>query len=69
MMYSAKNYFLYKTQFENAPEPEPVINTVLKIVRNKDPKYSYPVGKGSSMILTVQRFAYSIFENSIKYKE
>lgn len=54
-----------KTQFNNAPGPEPVMNTVLKIVNEKNPKYSYPVGKGSSMILTLQRFAYSVLENTI----
>jgi len=54
-----------KTQFNNAPGPEPVMNKVLKIVNEKNPKYSYPVGKGSSMILTLQRFAYNVLENSI----
>lgn len=54
-----------KTQFKNAPGPEPVMNTVLKIVSKKAPKYSYPVGKGSSMILTMQRFAYSVLEKSV----
>ena len=54
-----------KTQFQNAPGPEPVINTVLKIVKEEKPKYSYPVGKGASMILTLQRFAYNVFENSV----
>jgi hypothetical protein len=54
-----------KNQFENAPGPEPVMNTVLKIIHEKAPKYSYPVGKGASMILTLQRFAYSVLENSI----
>jgi short-subunit dehydrogenase len=54
-----------RTQFMNAPGPDPVINTVLKIVNENTPKYSYPVGKGSSMILTMQRFAYSVLEKSI----
>jgi len=54
-----------KTQFENAPGPEPVMNTVLKIIKEKAPNYSYPVGKGSSMILTLQRFAYNVLENTI----
>ena len=54
-----------KKIFDEAAEPEPVINTVLKIVKEDDPKYSYPVGKGASLILTMQRFAYGIFENSI----
>jgi short-subunit dehydrogenase len=54
-----------KQEFDKAAEPEPVINTVMKIVKDEKPKYSYPVGKGASMILTLQRFAYSVFENSV----
>jgi short-subunit dehydrogenase len=54
-----------KTQFNNAPGPEPVMNTVLKIVNERNPKYSHPVGKGTSVILTLQRFAYNVFENSV----
>jgi short-subunit dehydrogenase len=53
------------TQFENAPGPEPVINTVLKIINEKAPKYSYPVGKGTSMLLTMQRFAYNVLESTV----
>lgn len=54
-----------KKEFDKAADPEPVVNTVLKIVKEEKPKYSYPVGKGASMILTLQRFAYGVFENSI----
>ncbi len=54
-----------KTQFNDAPGPEPVMNTVLKIINEKNPKYSHPVGKGTSMILTLQRFAYGVLENSV----
>ena len=54
-----------KQEFDKAADPEPVINTVLKIIKEEKPKYSYPVGKGASMILTLQRFAYNLFENSI----
>ncbi|MGH2649404.1 MAG: SDR family NAD(P)-dependent oxidoreductase [Ginsengibacter sp.] len=54
-----------KQEFDKAAEPEPVVDTVLKIVEEKNPKYSYPVGKGASIILTLQRFAYGVFENSI----
>ena len=54
-----------KTQFENAPAPEPVMNAILKIVKEKKPPYSHPVGKGTSMILALQRFAYSVFENAV----
>ena len=52
-------------QFNDAPGPEPVMNTVLKIINEKNPKYSHPVGKGTSMILTLQRFAYGVLENSV----
>jgi short-subunit dehydrogenase len=54
-----------KSQFGNAPGPEPVMNTVLRIINEKNPKYSHPVGKRSSMILTLQRFAYGVLENAI----
>ena len=54
-----------KNEFDKAADPEPVINTVLKIVKEEKPKYSYPVGKRASIILTLQRFAYNVFENSI----
>jgi short-subunit dehydrogenase len=54
-----------KNQFENAPGPEPVANIVLKIMGERDPKYSYPVGKGTSMILNLQHFAYGLLENTV----
>jgi short-subunit dehydrogenase len=54
-----------KQEFDKAAAPEPVIDTVLKIVKEAKPKYSYPVGKGASMILTLQRFAYKVFEKSV----
>ncbi|MCQ6959314.1 SDR family NAD(P)-dependent oxidoreductase [Mucilaginibacter aquariorum] len=54
-----------KKSFDNAPEPTPVINTLLQTVKEKDPKFSYPVGKGSSIILLLQHFAYKVFEKSI----
>jgi short-subunit dehydrogenase len=54
-----------KSQFQNAPGPEPVMSTVIRIVDEKNPKYSYPVGKGTSMILTLQHFAYGLLENTV----
>jgi short-subunit dehydrogenase len=54
-----------KDLFAKAPEPIPVIDTVIKLVGDKNPKYNHPVGKGASVILAVQHFAYKIFENSI----
>ena len=54
-----------KKEFDNAPEPRPVIDTLLQTVKERDPKFSYPVGKGSSIILMLQKFAYKIFEKSV----
>ena len=54
-----------KTTFDKAPEPTPVIATILQTVKEKNPKFSYPVGKGSSIVLLLQHFAYKVFQKSI----
>ncbi|QTE39795.1 SDR family NAD(P)-dependent oxidoreductase [Mucilaginibacter gossypii] len=54
-----------KSTFDKAPEPAPVVAALLKAVKEKNPTFSYPVGKGSSIILLLQHFAYKIFEKSI----
>ncbi|MDT3405387.1 SDR family NAD(P)-dependent oxidoreductase [Mucilaginibacter terrae] len=54
-----------KTTFDKAPQPTPVITTLLQAVKEKNPKFNYPVGKGSSFILLLQHFAYKTFERSI----
>ena len=54
-----------KDLFEKSAEPTPVIDTVIKLVGDNDPKFNHPVGKGSSAIPAVQMFAYKTFENSI----
>ncbi|MEO6632904.1 MAG: SDR family NAD(P)-dependent oxidoreductase [Mucilaginibacter sp.] len=51
--------------FDNAPEPTPVIETLLRTVKEKNPTFGYPVGKGSSIVLLLQHFAYKVFEKSI----
>jgi short-subunit dehydrogenase len=45
-----------------APTPEPVADTVLKIIRTKNPKYSYPIGKNSRFLPTLQFLAPGVFE-------
>jgi len=52
-------------EIQNAPGPSAVINTLIKIVNEKKPAFSYPVGKGTSLFLTLQRFAYNMFEGAI----
>ena len=57
-----------KDLFANSAEPTPVIDAVIKLVGDKNPKFNHPVGKGASVILAVQHFAYKMFENSILKK-
>ena len=57
-----------KKSFESAPAPDAVVDTVLKIIREKNPKFNYPVGKRTSLFLTLQRFAYNAFERTILKK-
>jgi hypothetical protein len=64
-VYRKKMKAYTKDLFANSPEPTPVIDTVVKLVGDKDPKFNHPVGKGASFILAVQHFAYKTFENSI----
>lgn len=64
-LYRQKITAFTKAEFDKAPGPEPVVNKVMKIVEEKSPRLTNPVGKGASMILTLQRFAYGVFENSI----
>lgn len=54
-----------KDLFGNSPEPAPVVDTVRKLVEDKHPKFNHPVGKGASVILAVQHFAFKMFEKSI----
>lgn len=54
-----------KDLFDKSPEPTPVINTILKLIEDKNPTFSHPVGKASSLFWTIQHFAYKTFENSI----
>ena len=62
--FSTINAF-YNKELEKSPLPTDVVNTVLKIVVEKNPKFSYPVSKGASLILTLQHFAYIAFEGSV----
>ncbi len=51
--------------FSKSPEPIPVINTLLKLIEDKNPTFSHPIGKGASLFLAIQHFAYKTFEKSI----
>lgn len=54
-----------KDLFDKSPEPTPVINMIMQLIEDKNPKFSHPVGKGASLFLAIQHFAYKAFEKSI----
>ena len=51
--------------FSKAPEATPVIDVLLKLVEEKNPKFNHPVGKGTSMLLGLQHFSYKTYEKAI----
>lgn len=54
-----------KDLFDKSPEPTPVVDKLLKIINDKTPTFSHPVGKGASLFWAIQHFTYKTFENSI----
>ena len=56
-----------KDLFDKSPEPDPVIDPVIKLVEDKNPKFNHPVGKGTSVMLGLQNFAYKTFERAITF--
>jgi hypothetical protein len=54
-----------KNIFDKAPEPTPVIDTILKLVEDKNPKFNHPIGKGAPLLLGLQHFAYKTYEKAI----
>jgi short-subunit dehydrogenase len=54
-----------KDMFAKSAEPTAVIETLLKLVDDKTPKFNHPVGKGAALFPIIQLFAYKTFENSV----
>lgn len=50
--------------FSKSPEATPVIDKLLKLVEEKNPKFNHPVGKGVSLLLGLQLFTYKTFEKA-----
>lgn len=63
--YRSKLNAFSKDLFEKSPEPSPVIKQIIKVVEEQNPTFSHPVGKGSSLFLAIQLFAYKVFENTM----
>jgi short-subunit dehydrogenase len=64
-VYRKKIEAFSKDIFDNAPEPTPVIDTIIKLAEDKNPKFNHPVGKGASLLFGLQHFAYKTFEKAI----
>ncbi len=50
---------------DEAQEPDAVVNTISKLIKAKDAKFSNPVGKMTGMILFLQSYVPKMFEGSI----
>jgi short-subunit dehydrogenase len=64
-LFRQKIHSYYNSELQKAPEPTAVVDAIITVIDSKNPNFSYPVGKGTSMILTLQRFAYKAFESVI----
>ncbi len=54
-----------KDLFAKSEEPTAVVETLLKLVENKNPNFNHPVGKGSTLFPAIQYLSYKTFENSV----
>jgi len=52
----------------NAPTAEPVAELVLKIIKSKEPKFSYPIGKNSKFLPMLQFLSPAMFESGFLQK-
>jgi len=57
-----KVFQFFSESLAKSPVPTPVADVVLKIVNEKDPKYSYPVGARTRLLPALQFFSHSLFE-------
>ncbi|REG99516.1 SDR family NAD(P)-dependent oxidoreductase [Flavobacterium aquicola] len=55
----------YNNELQKAPLPTAVADTIIKVINSRNPKFNYPIGKGTSMILALQQFLYNAFESVV----
>lgn len=63
--YRKKIQAFEKDLFHNAPELTPVIENFIKLIEDKNPTFINTVWKGAKLFLTLQLFAYKVFENML----
>ena len=54
-----------KDLFSKSAEPTAVVEMLLKLVENENPKFNHPVGKGSTLFPAIQYFSFKTFEKSV----
>lgn len=54
-----------KDLFTKSEEPAAVIKTLMKLVKDENPNFNHPVGKGSTLFPAIQYFSFKTFENTI----
>jgi len=59
---------VFAHSIENAPKPTAIATTVLQIIKTKNPKYSYRVGKDGKMLPILQFLFNSLFEKGARNK-
>jgi NAD(P)-dependent dehydrogenase (short-subunit alcohol dehydrogenase family) len=59
---------VFSSSIKNAPPPNPVAETVYKIVQAKNPKFSYRVGKDARLLPILQFMLNPVFEFGITRK-
>lgn len=70
---SIADYNKYRSQvraatqkgIDEAEAPDAVVDTIMRLLQTKAPKFSNPVGKMTGMILFLQNYAPKMFESSI----
>lgn len=60
-----KIHAYYSNELQKAPGPIAVADAIIKIINSQNPKFSYPVGKSTSMILVLQQYLYNTFESVV----
>ncbi len=58
----------FNVSVAHAPTPEPVADIVLEIIQTENPKFSYPIGKNSRFLPTLQFLAPGMFESGFLKK-
>lgn len=54
-----------KNSLAEGNDPSVIVNAIIKIINTKNPKFRNLVGKMAGMILFLNNYAYSMFENAI----